>query len=62
MDHRRFPQLSRFAAHVAAGRHPALLDTCGKLAGSIADAVRDGSLAVADVSRDGSTVEVVRGG
>ena len=51
-----------FAAHVAAGRHPALLDTCEKLAGSIADAVRDGSLAVADRSRDGSAVEVVRGG
>ncbi|MEV0073637.1 hypothetical protein [Amycolatopsis sp. NPDC050768] len=51
-----------FAAHVAAGRHPALLDTCEHLADSITDAVRDGSLAVADRSRDGSAAEVVRGG
>ncbi|MET7994181.1 hypothetical protein ABZU76_25130 [Amycolatopsis sp. NPDC005232] len=51
-----------FATHVAAGRHPALLDTCEKLADSITDAVRDGSLAVADRSCDGSAAEVVRGG
>ncbi|MFF4600418.1 hypothetical protein [Amycolatopsis sp. NPDC001319] len=47
-----------FAAHVAAGRHPALLDTCEKLADSIAGAMADGILAVADESRNG----VVRGG
>jgi hypothetical protein len=32
----------------AAGGPTALLDTCPKLAGSISDAVRDGTLAVAD--------------
>ncbi|WIX78343.1 hypothetical protein QRX50_44470 [Amycolatopsis carbonis] len=54
MDHRRSSQLPVFAAHVAAGRHPALLDTCEKLADSITDAVHDGSLDVADrVVRDG---------
>ncbi|WP_326569804.1 hypothetical protein VSH64_01760 [Amycolatopsis rhabdoformis] len=37
-----------FAAHVAAGRHPALLDTCEKLADSISDAVADGRLTVRD--------------
>ncbi|MFI5612208.1 hypothetical protein [Amycolatopsis sp. NPDC051903] len=42
-----------FAAHVAAGRHPALLDACEKLTDSIADAVRDGTLAVADDPRAG---------
>ncbi|WP_092530911.1 hypothetical protein [Amycolatopsis arida] len=35
-----------FAERVAAGTHPALLDTCERLAESIAGAVRDGRLAV----------------
>jgi hypothetical protein len=36
------------AAHVAAGHHPALLDGCGDLTDSIAAAVHDGTLPVAD--------------